>query len=68
MKNKVSPNNGIHITVSQDAIDALNKGHAEMRADWDQEMQGVDPDNAEQVMDHAMNFIFNQFNKFNNEK
>jgi len=64
----MSANKGFNLDIPADMLTEVQKGHVDMRADWDQEMQNVDPNNADQVMDHAMKFIFDQFTKFSNEK
>ena len=64
----MSANKGPNFDIPADMLADIQTGHVDMRADWDQEMQNVDPSNPDQVMDHAMKFIFDQFTKFSNEK
>lgn len=64
----MSKNKGFNLDIPADMLADIQTGHADMRADWDQEMKSVGPNNPDQVMDHAMKFIFDQFTKFSNEK
>ena len=58
-------------SVNQDITDMLDdfkQACDDMRADWEKDMQDVDPNDPDQVTNRAMEFIFTQFSKFESEK